>query len=153
MVLSVESVSSPSVFVSTSSRGIVAVVDDDPQISRALGLWLELQDLRAVHHITGESLLHSVHQDDGELTLHFGTTNPVVIRLVGAVLDLNLPGITGIELARALRRLSPALPIVVITALREEERVRYGALPPGIRCLKKPFDLDALEDALFPLLN
>jgi DNA-binding response OmpR family regulator len=153
MVLSVESVSSPSVFVGTSSRGIVAVVDDDPQISRALGLWLELQDLRAVHHITGESLLHSVHKDDGELTLHFGTTNPVVIRLVGAVLDLNLPGITGIELARALRRLSPALPIVVITALREEERVRYGALPPGIRCLKKPFDLDALEDALFPLLN
>jgi DNA-binding response OmpR family regulator len=153
MVLSVESVSSPSVFVSTSSRGIVAVVDDDPQISRALGLWLELQDLRAVHHITGESLLHSVHKDDGELTLHFCTTNPVVIRLVGAVLDLNLPGITGIELARALRRLSPALPIVVITALREEERVRYGALPPGIRCLKKPFDLDALEDALFPLLN
>ena len=137
----------------TTRHGIVAIVDDDPQISRALGLWLELQDLRSIHHINGESLLHSIHQDDGGLTLHFAVTNTVSIPLVGAVLDLILPGITGIELAWALRRLSPALPIVLITALDEEERVRYGALPSGIHCLKKPFNLDALEDALFPLLD
>ena len=134
-------------------RGIVAIVDDDAQVSRALGLWLDLHGLRAVHHISGESLLQSIHQDNGVLTLHFGVADSIVMPLAGAVLDLNLPGITGIELARALHRLSPALPMVVITALREEERVRYGTLPPGIRCLKKPFDLDALEDALFPLLH
>ena len=150
----------PSVLESTlsieniaSHRGVVAIVDDDPQVSRALGLWLDLLGLRAVHHISGESLLQSIHQDNGVLTLHFGVTNPVVIPLVGAVLDLNLPGITGIELAKALRALSPTLPMTVITALREEERVRYGALPSSIRCLKKPFDLDDLEDALFPLLH
>ncbi len=153
MTLTVESAIPPSVTDVTPPRGIVAIVDDDPQISRALGLWLDLQGLRAVHHISGESLLQSIHQDDGALTLHFGTIKPVVIPLVGAVLDLNLPGITGIELAKALRRQSPALPLVVITALREEERARYGAPPPGVRCLKKPFDLDALEDALFPLLH
>lgn len=150
----------PSVLESTlsieniaSHHGVVAIVDDDPQVSRALGLWLGLIGLRAVHHISGESLLQSIHQDNGVLTLHFGVTNPVVIPLVGAVLDLNLPGITGIELAKALRGLSPTLPMALITALREEERVRYGTLPPGVRCLKKPFDLDVLEDALFPLLH
>jgi DNA-binding response OmpR family regulator len=153
MKLTVESVIPPSVTDVTPPRGIVAIVDDDPQVSRALGLWLDLQGLRAVHHISGESLLQSIHQDDGVLTLHLGSIKPLVIPLVGAVLDLNLPGITGIELAKALRRQSPALPLVVITALREEERARYGAPPPGVRCLKKPFDLDALEDALFPLLH
>ena len=153
MTMTVESETTLSVTNITSHRGIVAIVDDDPQVSRALGLWLDLQGLRAVHHISGESLLQSIHQDNGVLTLRFGVTNPVVMPLVGAVLDLNLPGITGFELAKALRGLSPTLPMAVITALREEERVRYGTLPPGIRCLKKPFDLDVLEDALFPLLH
>ncbi len=153
MSLAVESVRSTVNIEVATVRGIVAIVDDDPQISRALGLWLELHGLRAVHHISGESLLQSIHENDGVLTLRFGNSTPVVIPLVGAVLDLNLPGITGIELAMVLRNLSPVLPVAVITALLEDERVRYGTPPPGVRCLKKPFDLDALENALFPLLN
>lgn len=133
--------------------GIVAIVDDDPQISRALGMWLELHGLRATHHISGESLLQAIRQENGRLTLHIGVSNPAVFPLVGAVLDLNLPGITGIELATKLRQITPELPIAIITALRDEDRVRYGNPPAGIHCLKKPFDLDALEDALFPLLH
>jgi DNA-binding response OmpR family regulator len=153
MALAIEAVISSKDRETAPTRGVVAIVDDDPQISRALGLWLDLHGLRTVHHISGESLLNSIHQDNGVLTLHFGTIKPVVIPLVGAVLDLNLPGITGIELAKALRLRSPVMPLVIVTALREEERVRYGAPPLGVRCLKKPFDLDALEDALFPLLH
>jgi DNA-binding response OmpR family regulator len=134
-------------------RGIVAIVDDDPQISRALGMWLELHSLRATHHTSAESLLQVIHTEDGVATLHIGVSNPVVFPLVGAVLDLNLPGITGIELATQLRQIIPELPIAIITALRDEDRGRYGNPPPGIHCLKKPFDLDALEDALFPLIH
>jgi CheY-like chemotaxis protein len=135
------------------SQGIVAIVDDDPHISRALGMWLEMHDLRATHHISAESLLHAIQQEEGRLTLHIGVRDPVVFPLVGAVLDLNLPGATGFELARSLRELAPELPIAIITALRDEERIRYGQPPPGVCCLKKPFDIDALEDALFPLLH
>lgn len=134
-------------------RGIVAIVDDDPQISRALGMWLELHDLRATHHISAESLLHVIREEEGKLTLHIGVRDPLVFPLVGAVLDLNLPGATGFDLARSLRELAPELPIAIITALRDEERIRYGQPPPGVCCLKKPFDIDALEDALFPLLH
>jgi DNA-binding response OmpR family regulator len=141
------------VSASTTARGIVAIVDDDPHISRALGMWLELHGLRATHHISAESLLQAIRQENGRLTLHIGISNPVAFPLAGAVLDLNLPGATGFDLARSLRHLAPELPIAIITALMEEERLRYGAPPPGIRCLKKPFDLDALEDALFPLLH
>lgn len=137
----------------TQVRGMVAIVDDDPHISRALGSWLDLHDLRAVHHTSAESLLQAIHEENGQLTLHIGVANPVVFPLVGAVLDLNLPGATGIELACTLRRLSAELPLVIITALRDEERGRYGKPPAGIRILKKPFDLDDLEDALFPLMH
>jgi DNA-binding response OmpR family regulator len=85
--------------------------------------------------------------------MHTDGSGPAEFRLVGAVLDLNLPGITGIELARALRCLSPGLPLAIVTALNDDDRLRYGNPPSGIRCLKKPFDLDALEEALFPLLK
>jgi len=137
----------------TALRGMVAIVDDDPHISRALGSWLELNSLRATHHTSAESLLQAVHAGAGALTIHLGVDNPVVFPLVGAVLDLNLPGATGIELATRLRRMAPGLPLVIITALRDDERERYGQPPPGIRILKKPFDLDDLEDALFPLMH
>ena len=137
-----------------AARGIVAIVDDDTQISHALGMWLEQHGLRASHHVNGESLLMSLGERKGrKLPLHTDRNGPAEFRLVGAVLDLNLPGITGIELACTLRRLSPMLPLAIVTALHDDERVRYGSPPSGIRCLKKPFDLDVLEDALFPLLH
>ncbi len=132
-------------------RGIVAIVDDDRHISRALGMWLELHGLRATFHTSGESLLQALRQEKGRLTLRLDSDDPATFTLAGAVLDLNLPGVSGVELAQSLRQLDPALPLAIITALRDDERARYGNPPAGIRCLKKPFDLDALEDALFPL--
>ena len=137
----------------TPSPGVVAVVENDSHIAQVLGVWLELQGLHAACYLSGESFLQAVHEESGQFTLPASAGNPVASRLVGAVLDLNLPGISGFELAATLRRFDPGLPLVIITALREEERVRYGAPPPGVRCLKKPFDLDVLEDALLPLLH
>ncbi len=133
--------------------GVVAIVEDDAQISLALGVWLELHGLQATRHATAESLLKAIHPKEGFLSLDVGANSPVPIKLLGAVLDLNLPGINGIDLAYALRHLMPDLPITIITALCDEDRSRYGNPPPGIQCLKKPFDLDALEHALFPLLH
>ncbi len=131
-------------------QGIVAIVDDDPHICQALGFWLKLNDLRASHHQSAESLLQIVRQEANHIVLsadEFKLTNNI---LFGAVLDFNLPGINGIELAVILRKMAPFLPITIITALNEEQLERHGELPSGIRCLKKPFDLDTLEDALFP---
>lgn len=134
-------------------HGVIAIVDDDPHIARALGMWLELHNTAATQHLSAESLLQAIDQQDGCLVLRAGTGHPVPTPLVGVVLDLNLPDSNGFALATTLRQLAPALPLVIITALRDEERTRYGQPPPGIHCLKKPFDLDALEDALFPLLH
>jgi len=97
--------------------------------------------------------LHSIRQEGKHLSMQFGDSNPQSFTLVGAVLDVNLPGVNGIDLAVMLRDMAPELPITIITALHDDERVRYGQPPLGIRCLRKPFDLDALEDALFPLLH
>ncbi|HBO1218309.1 TPA: response regulator [Pseudomonas aeruginosa] len=64
--------------------------------------------------------------------------------------DVNMPGINGYELARALRRLGCAHPIIGATAnaLRGEEELCLAA---GMdRCLIKPFNLQALFNCLAP---
>jgi len=134
-------------------RKIVAVVDDDPGILRALVSWLDYHQLRATHHSSGESLLNLLRHNDGNLVMTLGVIDTVPFVLAGAVLDVNLTGISGVEVARRLRALCPSLPIVVVTALPSDDLNRYGALPEGVQCLRKPFDLDALEAALFPLLE
>lgn len=136
-----------------ATRGAVAVVDDDIHISGALAWWLDLHGFHVTQHYSAESLLKAIHLEDGHLLTDVTKTNPIAYPLVGAVLDLNLPGITGFDLARTLRDMAPRLPLAIITALRDIERARYGTPPKDVRCLEKPFDLDALEYALFPLLN
>lgn len=153
MVKKVQLRTKPTAVENISTRGIVAIVDDDPEISHVLSLWFEMHGFRSTCYASGESLLQSLDSRDGQLSLQFGTHDQVDLRLAAAVLDINLPGITGVELAQLLRHQAPELPIALITALRDEDRVRYGYPPAGVPYLKKPFDLDTLANALSSLLH
>jgi len=137
----------------TAHARSVAIVDDDPQISQALGQWAQLQGLQAWYFACAEDLLKTLAQDPPHLALHPGGTGCSAAALVAAILDLNLPGLSGLALAHRLRAMDANLPLVVVTALREDERRHYGSLPVGVPCLTKPFDLDALDDALQPVLH
>lgn len=129
--------------------GMVAIVDDGPRLARALGAWLDLHGLRATHYRSGESLLRAIRQDDGRLTLHLGINRSAIFPLTGAIFDLDLPGMSGIAMAQALRHLSPNLPVVLVTSRDKEPWTQEDQPSVGI-CLRKPLDLDALEEALFP---
>src|SRR4051812_41906509 len=59
--------------------------------------------------------------------------------------DWAMPGIDGLALLSHLRRLSPELPVVFLTA-RGSERVAARAIKEGaFDYLPKPFDIDELE--------
>src|SRR5438093_7016843 len=63
------------------------------------------------------------------------------------VLDIAMPGMTGPELQRELRRRRKEIPIVFITALRDGE-VRPRMLESGaVECLFKPFSATPLLEA------
>jgi len=64
------------------------------------------------------------------------------------VLDIAMPGMTGPDLQRELRRGGREIPIVFITAHRDET-VRPRVLEHGaVECLFKPFSETALLEAL-----
>jgi PAS domain S-box-containing protein len=60
------------------------------------------------------------------------------------LVDFAMPGMNGAELACAVRRLHPALPIVFVTGFAESDQLE-GALGPGAPVLRKPFGMDDLS--------
>ncbi|ESZ13008.1 MULTISPECIES: response regulator [unclassified Mesorhizobium] len=69
------------------------------------------------------------------------------------ILDVSMPGMTGPELQRELKRRGFPIPIVYITAHRDDT-VRPRLLEQGaVECLFKPFSDAALEEALSSALS
>jgi CheY-like chemotaxis protein len=66
-----------------------------------------------------------------------------------AVVDSEMPLLSGIETLHALRTLQPGLQVLVCIA--EEKRPGAGALPDGVAFLAKPFIQRDLSEALAKL--
>ena len=60
------------------------------------------------------------------------------------VTDLDMPGMTGLELLGALRQLAPALPVAVVSAHVLDGGAPAGLLGPADRYLEKPLRVDQL---------
>jgi two-component system KDP operon response regulator KdpE len=105
----------------------VLVVDDEPQIRRALGVNLRARGYDVDLAETGERAL--------ELAARH---HPDVV-----VLDLGLPGIGGVEVIEGLRGWTQ-VPVIVLS-VRETERDKVAALDAGADdYVTKPFGMDEL---------
>jgi two-component system KDP operon response regulator KdpE len=111
----------------TASHRRVLVVDDEPQIRRALRLVLRANGYDVVEVDTGEAALDSLTGQPFDLM----------------ILDLMLPDVDGVEVCRRLREWS-CLPVVVLSAHGEED-VKVRALDEGADdYVTKPFSAPEL---------
>jgi two-component system KDP operon response regulator KdpE len=106
----------------------VLLVDDEPSVRRAL-------------HATLSTLGFDIEEaSGGEQALSFVRTE----RYDAVLLDINMPGMGGIEACRAIRRLFPRLPIVMLT-VRDNEDDKIEALDAGADdYVTKPFHVGEL---------
>ena len=105
----------------------VLVVDDEPQLLRALGTNLKARGYDVDLAPTGEAALVLAARKHPDLV----------------VLDLGLPGIDGVEVIRGLRGWT-SVPIIVLS-VRETERAKVEALDAGADdYVTKPFGMDEL---------
>jgi two-component system KDP operon response regulator KdpE len=105
----------------------ILVVDDEPQIRRVLRSTLSTRGYVITEAKTGEEALESMRKEPPDLIL----------------LDMNMPGIGGIEACREIRRTSDA-PIIMLT-VRNAERDKVGALDAGADdYVVKPFGIEEL---------
>jgi two-component system KDP operon response regulator KdpE len=109
------------------SLGHILVVDDDPQIRRVMRTTLIAQGYEVSDARTGDDALELVRSEKYDLVL----------------LDVNMPGISGVETCREIRAGS-GLPIIMIT-VRNTERDKIQALDAGADgYLTKPFGISEL---------
>ena len=106
----------------------VLVVDDEPNIRRALRVWLADHGYQVQLASTGEEALDLAAIAPPEVVL----------------LDLMLPGMSGLDVCQSLREWSQA-PIIILSG-RDEEDAKIRALDLGADdYLIKPFGLGELR--------
>jgi FixJ family two-component response regulator len=109
-------------------RPFIAVVDDEEAVRKALARLLRSMDLEADVFPTGESFLASL-----------ASSVPLC-----AVLDLHMPGLTGLDVLKRLHGMTVTFPTIVVTAY-DEPHVREQCLSAGAAAyLRKPLDDDLL---------
>jgi two-component system KDP operon response regulator KdpE len=114
----------------------VLVVDDEPQIRRALSLNLGARGYEVLEAGNGERALEVIAADHPDLVL----------------LDLGLPGIDGIRVLSVLRGWSN-VPTIVLT-VRDDERSKVAALEAGADdYVTKPFGMAELIARLRAVLR
>jgi len=105
----------------------ILVVDDEPQIRRVLRSTLSFRGYTISEATSGEEALQLVPKLKPDLIL----------------LDMNLPGMSGVDTCREIRRTSDA-PIIMLT-VRNAERDKVVALDAGADdYVTKPFSIEEL---------
>jgi len=115
-----------------NSRLLVSIVDDDESVRESLPDLLNELGFVSRAFSSAEGFLQSDALSQSKCL----------------ILDIAMPGMSGSELQQELRRRRIAIPVIFITAQRDEG-VRSRLIEQGaIACLIKPFSDTALLDAL-----
>ena len=109
------------------STGRILVVDDEPQIRRVLRATLTAQGYEVQDARTGEDALESVRNSRFDLIL----------------LDMNMPGIGGLETCRSIRSGSEVA--IIMLTVHDAEHDKVAALDAGADdYITKPFSMPEL---------
>ena len=117
---------------------LISVVDDDDSVRESLQSLMRSVGLAVNVFPSAEEFLNWNHLRDTDCL----------------ILDVHMPGMSGIELQRHLMARHYEMPIIFITAHASETEVRSRALRNGaVDYLAKPLSEDALLNAVHLALN
>ena len=115
-----------------TQRKVVAVVDDDPSTLRGIERLLNAKGFDAETFHSAEAFL------SGE----------AASRAICLVLDIDLGGMSGIDLRHRLAASGSKLPVIFITAVDDDATLREATEAGCIACLRKPFPAHSLISAI-----
>ena len=111
---------------------LISVVDDDDSVRESLSGLIRSVGFGVLVFASAEEFLHSNHLSDTDCL----------------ILDVRMPGMSGLELQRRLAASHMSIPVILITAHGDEE-ARVRALNGGaVEYMLKPFSEDALLKAI-----
>jgi FixJ family two-component response regulator len=113
-------------------RTRVAIVDDDESMRRGLKRLLQAHQWRVHTYASAEEFLDAASGIEVDI----------------ALVDIYLPGLSGIELLKRLESFGGRLPVILMTAHGESETADALLAAGRTFCLRKPFTLQQLMDAM-----
>ena len=118
---------------------LILVVDDEPDVEVLFRQQFR-RDLRT-----------------GRFVMEFAQSAPAALQRIGdaqgvslilILSDINMPGMTGLELLPKAKALRPDVPVVMITAYGDEETKRRAIDGGAETLLTKPIDFEALRSEI-----
>jgi len=115
-----------------STRLLIAVVDDEESVRRALGRLLRSADHDVRSYASGSEFLSS-----------FPSEIPDCL-----ILDVHMPGLTGFDVLARLQAADARLPTIVITGFDDPDAEPRARRLGAVEFLRKPFREDELLEAV-----
>lgn len=113
--------------------GRALLVDDHPDVLAVATSMLKTLDIEVVAFTSGVEAVESFSKKLIEVDL--------------AVIDMLMPHLNGVETAKALRKILPSLPVIIVSGYAQSESIQE-IIKNGYSFLKKPFELASLAESI-----
>ena len=104
----------------------ILVVDDDRRMVKTVCDILKVKGFDAMQAYTGEEAVERVRFDGPDCVL----------------MDIKMPGMSGVDALRMMKGISPDLPVVLMSAYATEEQTTEAKAQGAYTVLNKPFDIE-----------
>src|SRR5262250_2703094 len=109
-------------------KGVVLIIDDEEEIRESIEILLTSEGLTTDTAVTGEEGLKKIEENLYDAVL----------------LDLMLPGKSGMEVQKDIKRVDPTLPVVIITAIGAVETAVAAIKDGAYDYVTKPWNNEKL---------
>jgi len=107
----------------------ILIVDDDEGMAETLGDILAARNYDVATAASGEAAIEHVRRAAFDVVL----------------MDIKMPGLNGVEALQVMRRSTPALKVIMMTAFTRDELVDQAHRATAVAVVAKPLDLDRLH--------
>ena len=122
--------------MAAGDRGTVLIAEDEPQVRALIVSVLQARGYRVLTAASGKDALTVARGHEGPIHL--------------LVSDVVMPGMSGPELAAAIRRERPALPVLLMSGYADRDG---RGVPPDVPLLNKPFSVAEFTQSIRSLLD
>lgn len=132
--------------VSTESNASIAVlvVDDEPDVE-------ELFKRKFRRELKGrEYIFHFAQSGEKALAMIKDGFTPELVLILA---DINMPGMSGVELLAKVKKYWPQLPVAMITAYGDEASEQEARSAGALEFLTKPLNFAQLKDRMATIVS
>jgi nitrogen regulation protein NR(I) len=106
----------------------ILIVDDDDQLRKSFHRLLSEEGYSVASAVSGEDGIRNIQKNTPDLV----------------ILDIRLPGMNGLDSFRAIHRLEPKLPVIIMTAFGTTEHAIEATKLGAFDYVLKPFDIPGM---------